>query len=236
MKFCAFTDLHMDAVTCGVPRFADIREGLVEVVEQAVAQKVDAAFFLGDLCDPDAGSIVIRAVHAVQLVAKELSRAGIPSVWIAGNHDVVEDGTGRTTLTPISIVDGAHVVEGTPQRMRISCVDFALFPYPSRANRYDSEREVERMYPGYTCDAPVVALGHLQLDGARFGSETTDFARGTDVPWPVAGLMKLGVKLIACGHYHLRQTVGPVMMIGSLDRLRFDEEKHSPGWVVVEVP
>jgi DNA repair exonuclease SbcCD nuclease subunit len=236
MKIGIFSDLHMDAVTAGVSRFVDVRDGLTDVVQQCIEREVDAAIFCGDLCNPDSGSIVIRVVHAVLLAARQLSQANIPNFWVAGNHDRVEDGTGRTMLSPIAAMGSLSRVVEQPECHLVKGVELMFFPYPSRVARYDPAHEAERMFAelGKTKHS-VMAFGHLQLDGAQLGSETRDFARGADVQWPVATLKKLGAKAIVGGHYHKRQTVDGVMCVGSLDRLRFDEADNSPGWMLLEV-
>jgi len=225
----------MDAVTAGVPRFGDVRDGLADVVQQCCERQLDAAVFCGDLCNPDAGSIVFRVLHAALLAAKQLSQAGIPSFWVAGNHDRVEDGTGRTTLSPLAIVGELVRVVEQPERHRVKEVDLLFLPYPSRVARYEPAAAVERLFPGMKTNRPTVAFGHLQLDGVQLGSETRDFARGADMQWPVAELKRLGVRAVVGGHYHHRQTVDGVMFVGSLERLRFDEADNSPGWMLLEV-
>jgi DNA repair exonuclease SbcCD nuclease subunit len=244
MKLLVFSDLHMDAVTAGLQRFEDIRNALLEVVNKAISSEFDCVVFAGDLCNPDSGSIVIRALHAAMLAARALGEANIPSIWIAGNHDVVDDGTGRTTLSPISAVCSmggscpmsmVQVVERAPRVIVVKGVDILCLPYPSRVSRYEPDAEVEKLYPGFVSERPVIAIGHLDITGALLGSEMTDFARGSSVQWPVTALSRLGVRMSIGGHYHRVQMVNSVVMVGSLERLRFDECDNRPGWLEVEV-
>ncbi len=236
MKIGVFSDLHLDAVTGGMPRFDDVRDGLIEVVEKCGQRRVDAAVFCGDLCNPDAGSVVIQAVHCAQLAALSLVQLGIPSFWLAGNHDVIEDGRGHSTITPISVVDRdrVKVIEGAPQVFTVKGVDLLFLPYPPRVLRYDPAAEVDRLYPSKPT-RPIVSFAHLQIDGAQLGSETRDFARGADVQHPTDALKRLGVSVMVSGHYHKRQVINGVMCVGTLERLRFDEADNRAGWMVVEI-
>jgi DNA repair exonuclease SbcCD nuclease subunit len=235
VKIGIFTDLHLDAVTGGLPRFDDIRDAVTDVVEQCIAQKVDVAVCCGDVCNPDAGSVVVRAIHCMQLVAKTLHDARIPFFCIAGNHDVIEDGRGRSVVTPLSVIDGCTVIEGIPKLYTVGNVDLMFLPYAPRAMRYDPDAEVRRKFPDGKVARETVAFGHMNIDGARIGSEVRHFARGADMQYPVAALKEVGVRIMVNGHLHTRQVVNDVVCPGSLERLRFDEKDNTPGWMMVEV-
>jgi DNA repair exonuclease SbcCD nuclease subunit len=238
MRILVTGDFHVDATTAGVARFDDVRLAADEVVEKAINESVDLFVFVGDLCNPDAGSVVLRAVELAQRVAGNLARGGIDSVWIAGNHDVVDDGLGRSTLTPLSTMrcDGVLVSEVAPRLFRAGDVDLLTLPYPPRAMRYDPEQAVADLIArrGDT-KCPLIAVGHLQIEGAQLGSESIDMARGADVAYPHALLARAGARLMFNGHYHRRQTASGIICPGSLERLRFDEEQNRPGWIVADV-
>ncbi|MFA4974900.1 MAG: hypothetical protein WC683_20040, partial [bacterium] len=81
----------------------------------------------------------------------------------------------------------------------------------------------------------LVVAGHLCIEGAMLGSETTDMARGRSVEFPVAACSEAEANLLCNGHYHKRQTVRGVECPGSLVRLAFGEEHNEPRWLEVEL-
>lgn len=242
MKLLVTSDWHLDAVTAGVRRFADLEAAVNELVGYAIGQQVAAVLFLGDLCDPDSGSCVFRCVRLAMEAALVLARAGIESHWIAGNHDVIEDGTADTVLAPLRAVRevGApvHVYERPGLNVVGGRVALLALPYTALAAPYDPVREVREA--AMMTKLPTVLAGHLMLDGIVPGAETTDMARGRDVLLPVREarhafeLQNLPL-LMLNGHYHQRQQFNGVHVPGALERLTFGEEQSRPGWLVVEV-
>lgn len=234
MRLVAWGDAHVDASTAGLQRFADVQGAMRDVAAYACnpENRIDACLFLGDLCNPDSGSVVLRAIHAALEMQLMLERAGVAGIWLAGNHDVIDDGTGRSTITPLRITR-ATVAECAPSIANVKGVDILLLPYPPRAMRYDPAAYVEKMliHGAKKC----MAAGHLQVNGAQLGSETRDMGRGADVQYPAEQLRERGVNLMLNGHYHCRQEVRGVVMPGSLERLRFDEQGNRCGFLVCEV-
>ena len=238
MKIVVSSDWHLDHVSHGVPRLPEIGAAAFEVVDYAIAQKADAFLFLGDLCDPDSGSSVFRCVSVALEVARRLSKAGIDSHWIAGNHDVIEDGSGDTTLRPLmGCADGVSVYE-RPGRANLVPRSGAVFqlialPFTATGFGYDPALEVRRFRTDKAENMIVAA--HLAVPGVEPGEETTELPRGREVVLPVAEIRPYA-KTILNGHYH-RQQRSPdgVWIPGSLARLTFCEERNHPGFLVLEV-
>jgi DNA repair exonuclease SbcCD nuclease subunit len=252
MRILHTSDWHADWKTVGVRRFDEVRAAVWQTVEAAKREQVDLYAMTGDLADPDDGPNVLRAVELALAVASELSVAGIPSVWVAGNHDVVEDGTGLTTLWPLRGIE-AHRLKGCApvyvceladlllpaSTVFLAGLKIALFalPYPAASAPYDP---VERVRAAKTMveGARVVVLTHLQVEGAALGEETTDMPRGRDVRFPHEECERDWVVL--AGHYHKRQTIHrpgcpPVHVVGALARLAFGEQSNTPSFSIVEV-
>lgn len=242
MRFHIASDWHADASTNGLDRFDEIRDAAYAVALSAVDSKkkgIDSAFiFAGDLCDPD----TTRAFRAIALaieIALFLAHAKVPSLWIAGNHDVIENDRGSTVLEPLRLIADRQTsitVAENPMywSFRGSCV--MALPFVARANAYDPEEFVERS----TSLVPDLALivGHLTVPSAQRGSESDDFARGRDMIFPVETCRKRWGNrcILVNGHYHRKQvTKDGVHIPGSLVRLRHDEEQHEPGYLVIEV-
>ena len=264
MKLLLTGDFHLDAITAGCPRMAEVEEAFGQVVSRVHAERIDAVVFMGDLCNPDRGARTLRSVNAaIEMFKSLVSSTGCAVVALAGNHDVVHDGSGLTSLSPLRAAFGGRAPGGgpdpsgcpvpaylvTPGVVGVSerplllelagdgeRVQVLTLPFVSSASPYDPPSTVTavarwREGRGETC--PLVVLGHLQLDGAQLGSETTDMARGRDVAWPVRECERAGAALIAGAHYHKRQAVGGVEFPGSLARLAFGEEDNEPRWLEV---
>jgi hypothetical protein len=232
----AVSDLHLDHVTYGVPRFDEGAAVLRASVERAVAIDAAAWVFLGDLCDPDSGPVVFRCVKAMLLAALALRDAGIPAVFLAGNHDVIEDGSGSTTICPLRADRNARVFEEPGVVKLPGLPRIVAFPFTASAFGYDAERwaadHVER-------GEPCITISHLSVPGIVPGEETTEMPRGREVTFPIARTSRAVARLQ--GHYHRAQDVdtrdggAPIHVVGSPARLTFGEERNAPGFLVLEI-
>ncbi len=247
MKALVSSDWHADARTIGVPRFEDIEKAVNTTVEVAIAQKVDAYFFPGDLTDPDSGVSVFRSVGLAITTAIRLAKADIRSFWLPGNHDVIEDGSGETTLTPMRGLGNPYITlmekpgryqiasrNGGGQSMRIIAL-----PFTPTSHAYDPEKIVA---PALGLDGINIVIAHLSVPGVQPGEETTEMPRGRDVVFPhhLFPSSMDGRTLLIQGHYHRQQTyrapgLCPIFIPGSVERLTFSEEKHEPGYLLVDI-
>ena len=201
-------------------------------VQVAIDKRVDAYVFTGDLCDPDNGAGTIRAISLAVSMAMALARMSIPSYWLAGNHDVVEDGSGLTTLAPLRALhsDYVHVLDKPGVHYLSSHQCLLALPFTASSHGYDVvEFVLDAMEKHPAWD--MIILSHLALPGIMPGSETNDMPRGREVRLPLD--LAKRAKLTLNGHYHRRQVYEGVQVVGSLARLSFAEESHEPGFLVV---
>lgn len=238
------SDWHADAFTSGVSRYADVAVAAFEVVEAAIREEVDLFLFLGDLSDPDNVRSHRASALACECAAK-LNAKGIPSLWLTGNHDIVEDGQGTHTLSPLKAAQLAHVtVIDEPCVVRDSHLGIVYIglPFTSRTSAYDAAKVVERAREFYDTgagDEKVIIMGHLTIPGIHPGSESTTMARGRDFMFPVDAVAEhFPDALVMNGHYHRAQSFmtsrGFLIEIpGALERLRHDEEDHVPSLMKV---
>ena len=232
MKRTLFTsDWHPDHVSCGVSRFDEVEEAVEATIDTAIAEKVDCYVFAGDLCDPDAGPIVYRCVELALRTAVRLRDAGIPSCWMTGNHDVNEDGSGTSTLTPMRAVacDQIHVIE------RPTAIEqFVFLPFVPTSHTYDPDAFAKSLQ-----FKRATIVSHLAVAGIVPGEETAEMPRGRDVVFP-HHLFRAGCgATLVQGHYHRSQLfevpgLAPIHVIGSLARLTFDAERATPGFLILE--
>src|SRR5574343_1178244 len=114
MKLIITGDWHLDAVTAGQVRIEEAQRAVQQIIDRAEEQRVDAVVFLGDLCNPYRGSRTLRSVTAgVELFKSLVSRAGCSAVLVAGNHDVVHDDSGLTSLSPVRAAFGQDALGPT---------------------------------------------------------------------------------------------------------------------------
>lgn len=241
-KIVVIGDLHLDQSTAGVDRFKDCYDVLMQAVEKAIEVKAAALIFTGDLSDPH----TVRSHRAVAALAEAVSRAhheGIWSVLLAGNHDVIEDGSGGSVMDALGWSGKCTLVK-RPSFIPLcdghkgACCMLLCLPFTPSSHNYDPDEYVrqcaarERPEPGM----PLLVIGHLNLEGITAGSETVDMPRGRDVFWPLQALQEcFPDALLVGGHYHTAQTFKGVHIVGSAVRLRFDERDNNPGFLVLEV-
>lgn len=252
MKILVTSDWHADATTAGFDRGDDVSSAVWETVAVAALEEVDMYLFLGDLCDPGTTRSHRAEAVAVRTAAELWFRHRIPSRWITGNHDVIEDGSGSHTL--VGVADLAFGLRETEHAGRIvvldepfeehigenfiragGMVDIVYLPFTPRSRGYDPERWVRKCGAG-SHGRRVVVAAHLNIEGIESGSETSDMPRGRDVFLPLAAIRERWPDaLVLNGHYHRRQTFKGVVVPGALERLTFGEERNQPGFLVVEV-
>ncbi len=244
-KILLTTDWHLDAVTAGKPRLDEACAHIEELIAVLEREAIDVVAFLGDAFDPGQmlgpvyGDVLSRAA------GRFASSARMGTIFIAGNHDVVETSEPRSTLSPLAgiqpWVDGLFVAE-RPAVHDVGDVRFLLLPYVSRAaakaNPGDLESAFERCSVKARSGKKLVVLGHMTIPGAVMGSESQELSRGRDLNLP--SLAELEPDLVANGHYHRHQVVRyggvDVVIPGSPLRFTFGEaDDRLKGYVVAEV-
>lgn len=233
------SDWHLDAMTAGFARFDDVRASVDDSVNAAIDMGVILYAFTGDLCDP----YVTRAHGCAEYaayVAARCAAAGIPSRWLVGNHDVIEDGHGNNTMSALLGAEkgskgGMWRVYDRPVVERFHGLDIIALPFTPRSHPYNPAEFIRTVAPGIR--EPAIVLAHLNIEGIKPGSETSELPRGRDVFFPLRECRELLPDvLLVCGHYHERQVFDGIHIPGSLERLTFGEEDNRPGFLVIEVP
>jgi len=236
MRILFFSDLHLDTVTAGVPRWDDLTGGLDKIYEAAVAERVDLVVFAGDWCDP--GTKASRCIWRAGYEAARYAGASIPTRWLVGNHDVIEDGHGSHVLLPLKAFDQHSVIDNGPTFEHLDDAQFLWLPYTPRSHAYDPEEAIENYAKWVKKDGrPLIIVGHLNLEGIGPGSETKDLPRGRDVFWPLDAIAEhMPRAILVGGHYHKPQQWRGVNIIGSVERLTFGEEGDPvKGYMILEI-
>lgn len=252
MKLLASSDWHLDANTAGLSRLGELRAFADHLVEVIREQHVDVFVHTGDLFDP--GHLQESSYHAELLrIAAELNQAATyGSIWLPGNHDVLDESYPTTTLSPLATV-AQYWASGTnkhridvpelPALRTRGAVAFLCLPYVSRAamatEQYQDCMEIAfeeaRQYAG----GRLVVLSHLSLPNMHPGSEA-EMPRGREVDFPVHQVLELRPAVVLQGHYHTRQVVQvqglEVQVVGAPVRFTFGERNDGArGYLLVEV-
>lgn len=236
MKLVIVSDLHLDTVTDGVHRGPEIMRGVRQAMTVVLDHRGkfgdDVRFmFAGDLCDPYSARSH-WAVAQMVAVASELNIRDVSSIWMTGNHDVFDDGSGDHTLMALKGIDelGVTVIDKPIiDLVGDRCVLF--LPFTAMSHSYDPDAFVRGLE-----SPPDVVIGHLNLEGITPGSESSEYARGRSVYWPIEALRECCPNaMLIGGHYHERQVFQGVNIIGSMARLTHGESDHVPGFIVVDV-
>lgn len=228
------SDLHLDAVTDRVPRFAEISGALGQVEDYVLREDLSFLAILGDISNPGPGSYA--ALHRIGVCAQRIAPRAL--FLLRGNHDLLDDGE-RSILEALLPFDNVVLAE----RPMVMGPGIVGIPYPSfGAPLGDWRAQVEQALSsvavaGYDSElgAPIV-FGHLDIESTATarGSESKDFARGRDVYWPIDLIRKhLPGAVCIGGHLHRPQYTDGVFIVGSLARLRHDEEGNDPSFLVV---
>jgi DNA repair exonuclease SbcCD nuclease subunit len=253
LKLLHCSDWHGDKSTMGVPRYNDVARAVSQTVQTAHDERVDVYVCTGDIADPDDGPNALQNLELACATAAALASDGIASIWVPGNHDVIENGSGRSLLSPIAWINPSMVRlcdrpsmqligprKETKSNRFYQGVYLIALPYVPLSAAYDPPsvvREFARQLESRPHDRVIVAT-HLMFTGAQIGDETTEMPRGRDVefPWEECDPSWL----ILGGHYHRRQVVeGPggrrAHIAGSLARLTRGEANNVPAFSLIEV-
>jgi Calcineurin-like phosphoesterase len=253
VRLVVISDPHADSILFGLSRFGEVERAMLASVRTAIARKADAWICLGDLTNPDSGSSAFRCARLALQCAIRLHEAGIRSMWIAGNHDVIEDGSGETTLEPLRALGASRGVDVydrpewtalgptglSPTEGTVPCL---VLPYTASSHPYDPEEYVRGTWDKATKGCRyVVVLEHMDVFGAVLGEETVDMARGRRLTYPREVIEQIAAErnqqvIQLGGHLHLRQRVGGLQIVGSPVRHAFGERMNDPGFLTVDVP
>jgi len=238
-KLVCVSDLHLDVVTDGAPRAYEIEtcmmvasERAYDIMQGSKGNTPENVLFIfaGDLTDPHSPRCH-RAIAAAVRCARGLDRHRIDSVWMTGNHDVFDDGSGDHTLLALGALGGGVAAVDAPHVLHIGGKSIVFLPFTALSNAYSPDEYIRQL-----SNPPDVVIGHLNLEGITPGSESSEYARGRSVYWPIEALRECCPDaMLIGGHYHERQVFQGVQIIGAMARLTHGEADHAPGFLVVDI-
>lgn len=211
---------------------ADIAAAWHAVIDAAVAQQVDLFLHAGDLFDGVRPGNRALA-HAMEGFLK-LSRAGIPTVVIAGNH---EHPKLRETGSPFRLfahLPGIHVVyqghaESIPLSTRAGPV--TVHAVPQCSDNQELARQVAALRPDPTHAGPNLLMLHGAVSTLRAFSHAEFNEQSIDPAW-----LDDRFDYVALGHYHTtQQAAARAWYCGAPERVSIAEAGEAKGYLLATV-
>lgn len=262
-----FSDLHigtenygrLDVDTGLSTRLMDFLRAFDYVVDCAIEEQVDLVLFTGDAFKNRSPTPTHQREFAKRIL--RLSAAGVPTVLLAGNHDLPNAANRahsieiydtlrvenvwvahKPGILKIPTTSGPLQVVAVPwvTRSRILTDDSTRGMSAEKINRAIQEKLIQllRMFAKeVNPEVPAVLAGHLTVEGAVWGSERSVLL-GSDVTVPKTVLADDVYDYVALGHVHKHQAIHdipPMVYAGSIERIDFGERREAKGFVMVHV-
>jgi exonuclease SbcD len=268
IRILHFADLHIgmenygriDAATGVNQRVLDFVHRLSEVTTYAIDNDADCVIFAGDAFKTRDPNPTYQREFARQLM--RLSRQGIPTVLLVGNHDTPIIEKRATSIDIFGVLDVPNVIVATTEAVhrvetKRGVVQIGAIPWPQRSrlmqsddargmnvDQLDAELEnkvaekVAELEAELDGTSPAVLTAHLTVSGAVWGSERQVMI-GRDATIKLATFTSGAWDYVALGHIHKHQDVNNggypgVVYAGSLERIDFGEEREAKGFCWVE--
>jgi len=270
IKILHFADAHIDMANygrhdpeTGLPqRVMDFLKSLDEIIQTAVAEKVDLVIFAGDAYKDRSPAPTFQREWGKRIM--QLSRAGILTLLLTGNHDI-SPSTGRAhAIQEFETLEVEHVqVLDSPQFLGPSeleglPVQVLALPWVSRSGLmaklelggtdpgkvYEELGErVNELVENWLSKAdptlPIILTAHASVEGAKYGSERMVML-GKDLVLPPALVKDPRLDYVALGHIHKPQDLNegrhpPVIYPGSIERVDFGEAGDKKYFILAEV-
>jgi len=265
-----FSDAHIDMANkgrhdpiSGLPvRVQDFLKSLDTIVNTAIAEKVDLVLFAGDAYKDRNPAPTFQREWGKRVM--RLSRAGIPTLLLIGNHDTSPTLGRAHTLDPFNTLEVPNVLVldrpafYKPADLWGLPVQVIALPWISRAGLMASQ-EISAVSLGEVNEAieerltaivknsldeadpnlPVVLTAHASVQGATYGGERTVML-GSDLVLPGSLVRDPRLDYVALGHIHKSQNLNenahpPVIYPGSIERVDFGEAADDKFFVIAHV-
>lgn len=266
-----FADAHIDMANygrhdphTGLPvRVMDFLKSLDTIVDTAIAERVDLVLFAGDAYKDRSPAPTFQREWGRRVM--RLSRAGIPTLLLVGNHDLAP-ALGRahalesfdTLEVPfVRVLDKPEFL--SQQELGGLPLQVMALPWISRSgliaqlglNVNDPSAVYERLgdrlielVSGWLEERvdpslPVILTAHCSVQGAQYGGERAVML-GSDLVLPGSLVKDPRLDYVALGHIHKPQNLNdgghpPVIYPGSIERVDFGEAQDEKYFIIAEV-
>lgn len=270
LKILHFADAHIDMANygrhdteTGLPmRVIDFLKSLDEIIQTAIQEQVDLVIFAGDTYKDRSPAPTFQREWGKRIM--ELSRAGILTLLLTGNHDI-SPSTGRAhAIQEFDTLDVPHVLvldkpqflfpaelEGLPvQVLAIPWISRSGLMASLETSSTDPEEVYETLSDRLTDlvhawlekadpNLPTILTAHASVEGAIYSTERMVIL-GKDLVLPPALVKDPRFDYVALGHIHKAQNLNegshpPVIYPGSIERVDFGEVMDQKYFVLAEI-
>lgn len=266
-----FADAHIDMANygrrdpeSGLPmRVIDFLKSLDKIIDSAIEEKVDLVLFAGDAYKDRNPAPTFQREWGKRII--RLSKAGIPTVLLVGNHDL-SPALGRAhAIEEFNTLEIPYVhVVSQPTFFKPADIDnvplqIMALPWISRSGllahlgmrpagqpgQVYEELEsrltelVETWFDEIDPQLPVVLTAHASVQGAKYGAERSVMLGG-DLVLPGSMVRDQRLDYVALGHIHKPQNLNPdnhppVIYPGSIERVDWGEAADDKFFVIAHV-
>jgi exonuclease SbcD len=269
MKLLHFADAHIDMSNygrrdpvTGLPiRVHDFLKSLDTIVDTAISEKVDLVLFAGDAYRDRSPVPTFQREWGKRIM--RLSRAGIRTLLLVGNHDI-SPALGRAhAIQEFDTLEIPHVtVLARPQFLSaeelglpaqiiaipwISRSGFVATTDASTADTAEVHANIEanlgilvnEWLEKADSSLPVILTAHASVEGAKYGQERSVML-GADMVLSGSLVKDSRLDYVALGHIHKPQDLNKdghphVIYPGSIERVDFGEVDDDKFFIVAEV-
>lgn len=270
MRILHFADAHIDMANygrhdslSGLPmRVMDYLNSLDTIIETAITEQVDLVLFAGDAYKDRSPAPTFQREWNRRIM--RLSRAGIPTLLLIGNHDISPALNRAHALDPFSTLEVPNVwVLDKPQLLTPAHLNglplqVIAIPWISRAGLVaylnlslttpneiyaQLEARLAEIIQSWlqACDPalPIILTAHASVQGASFGGERTVMLGG-DLTLSGSIVRNPAFAYVALGHIHKPQDLNsgqqpPVIYPGSIERIDFGEAREDKFFVIAHL-
>ena len=215
-------------------RALDYLNAFRSTVKMALNERVDVFVIAGDLFTTTTPHPYY--ILEVTRMLKRLSKIGIMTLIVSGNHETPKTVSGLNPLAILSEIDNVFVAT-EPSTFILGRYDFVCVPAPSKFDDVSSKFPalLDTALEKSTSDKKIL-VAHIPVEGAQQGSE--------QLVEPFAGeYVKLSqipnqFSYVALGHMHKFQQIQntlPIFYSGSSERFDFGEENDDKFALLVEL-
>ena len=270
IKLIHFADAHIDMANygrhdpvSGLPfRVLDFLQALDQIIESAIQHKADLVIFAGDAYKDRSPAPTFQREWGRRII--QLSKAGIETILLVGNHDL-SPATGRAhALQEYDTLDIPHIhvadrpIFYKPGDLNGVPVQVLAIPWITRSmmiarlglsmdNTDALHQQMENLLREILDDwleqldpaLPVILTAHGTVQGATYGGER-NVMLGNDLILPRPMVSNPRLDYVALGHIHKFQNINPdaappVIYPGSIERVDFGEARDKKYFVIANV-
>jgi exonuclease SbcD len=269
-KILHFADAHIDMANygrhdpeTGLPmRVLDFLKSLDTIVETAIQEKVDMVLFAGDAYKDRNPAPTFQREWDQRIM--RLSRAGILTLLLVGNHDMSPSLGRAHAIEEFSSLDVPNVIVVdrplflTPDDLNGIPLQVIAIPWITRSGMLahldlkisdptqvyaELEERLNDIIQDWMESAdpeiPTMLTAHASVQGAVYGGERTVMLGG-DLVLSGSLVKNTALDYVALGHIHKSQNLNegahpPVVYPGSIERVDFGEAKDDKFFVIAEV-